>query len=38
MMTMCLTGELSLSDAFDHVSREIAFAQPDLVLELLSFC
>ncbi len=35
LMTMCLTGGLSLSDAFDHVSREIAFAHRDLALELL---
>lgn len=35
LMTMCLTGGLSLSDAFDHVSREIVFAHPDLALELL---
>jgi tight adherence protein C len=35
LMTMCLTGGLSLQDAFAHVSREIAFAHPDLALELL---
>jgi tight adherence protein C len=35
LMTMCLTGGLSLQDAFTHVSREIAFAHPELALELL---
>jgi tight adherence protein C len=35
LMTMCLTGGLSLQDAFAHVSREIYFAHPDLALELL---
>jgi tight adherence protein C len=34
LMTMCLTGGLSLHDSFDHVSREIWFAYPDLAKEL----
>jgi len=34
LMTMCLTGGLSLHHAFDHVSREIWFAYPDLAREL----
>jgi len=34
-MTMCLTGGLSLQDAFTHVSQEIYFAYPDLATEFL---
>jgi tight adherence protein C len=34
LMTMCLTGGLSLHHAFEHVSREIWFAHPDLAKEL----
>jgi tight adherence protein C len=35
MMTMCLTGGLSLQDAIGHVSREIFFSHPDLAVELM---
>lgn len=35
LLTMCLTGGLSLSDAFSHVTREVFYAHPDLALELL---
>jgi tight adherence protein C len=34
LMTMCLTGGLSLHDSFNHVSREMWFAHPDLAKEL----
>ncbi len=35
MITMCLTGGLSLPDALTHVSREIFLSHPDLAIELL---
>jgi tight adherence protein C len=35
LMSMCLTGGLSLTEAFAHVSREIQFAFPDLAFELM---
>jgi len=35
MITMCLTGGLSLQDSLTHVSRELYFAHPDLAVELL---
>lgn len=35
LMTMCLTGGLSLPEAFAHAAREIRFAHPDLAMELL---
>ncbi|MCA9204302.1 MAG: type II secretion system F family protein [Pirellulaceae bacterium] len=35
LMSMCLTGGLSLTESFAHVSREIEFAYPDLSLELM---
>lgn len=35
MITMCLSGGISLRDALAHVSREIYFAHPDLAVELL---
>lgn len=35
MISMCLTGGLTLHDALAHVSREIYFAHPDLAVELL---
>lgn len=35
MITMCLTGGLSLQDSLAHVSREIFFAHSDLAVELL---
>ena len=34
MITMCLTGGLSLPDSLAHVSRELYFAHPDLSVEL----
>jgi tight adherence protein C len=35
MITMCLTGGLSLQDSIAHVSREIYFSHPDLAVELM---
>jgi tight adherence protein C len=35
LLTMCLTGGLALNDAFEHVSREVAFAHSELARELL---
>ncbi len=34
IITMCLSGGLSLRDALKHVSRELRAAQPDLAMEL----
>jgi tight adherence protein C len=38
MITMCLTGGLSLQDALAHISKEIYFAHPDLAVELVIVC
>jgi len=35
MITMCLTGGLSLQDSMSHVSHELYSAHPDLAIELL---
>ena len=35
MITMCLTGGLSMQDSLSHVSRELYSAHPDLAIELL---
>ena len=35
MMSMTLTGGLSLGESFAHVSREVTVAHPDLALEML---
>ena len=35
LLTMCMTGGMSLNDAFTHVARDIYFAHPDLAAELL---
>ena len=35
LLTMCLTGGMSLNDSFDHVARDVYFAHPDLAAELL---
>lgn len=35
MLTMCMTGGLSVSDSLQHVSRELYTAHPDLAIELL---
>ena len=35
LLTMCMTGGMSLNDAFTHVARDIFFAHPDLAAELL---
>jgi tight adherence protein C len=34
MLTMCLTGGMSLYDALTNVSREVYFSHPDLSIEL----
>ena len=34
MLSMCLSGGLSLQDSLTHVSREIFFSHPDLAVEL----
>jgi tight adherence protein C len=34
MITMCLSGGMSLNDALQHVSEQIVFAHPDLAVEL----
>ena len=35
LLTMCMTGGMSLNDSFAHVARDIFFAHPDLASELL---
>jgi tight adherence protein C len=35
LISMCLTGGLSLHDTFLHVCKEIVFVHPDLAVELL---
>jgi tight adherence protein C len=35
LISMCMTGGLSLTDSLTHISREIYFAHPDLAVELL---
>ncbi|MCA9178638.1 MAG: type II secretion system F family protein [Planctomycetales bacterium] len=35
LLTMCMTGGMSLNDSFEHVARDIYFAHPDLAAELV---